>query len=228
MNTQIQFEESSFFQDFSNKDVKLSKNFSNESYSHSLFENKFENQYDINFQFNNFASIAPANKNQIFTAEKKQKEDDDNSSNLADTEEHVQEEIIKKSVDNIEKEFDTNEQSYDSSSIKFNQRDVNELLDMISKPNTDMNAFLSEVLTSGPTDPMVKRKRAISNKVKGKRIRKTKEQLEVLTQEYKNNSDWTSEDINEISSRLNLTNKQVYKWFWDQRISNGETKPRNW
>jgi hypothetical protein len=120
--------------------------------------------------------------------------------------------------------MDTNEQSFDS--IKFNN--VNEFAKIIRKPNTDMNALLSEVLTAGPTDPLVKRKRAISSKSKVTRVRKTKEQIKVLTNEYELSSDWSSEDIEGLSGRLNLTKKQVYKWFWDTKISNGETKPKCW
>jgi hypothetical protein len=149
---------------------------------------------------------------------------DDNSSNLADTEENVPVENAKKTEKIKIKEMDTNEQSFDS--IKFN--DVNQYANMISKPNTDLNALLSEVLTSGPTDPMVKRKRAISSKSNVTRVRKTKEQIKALKNEYELNSDWSSEDIEGLSGRLNLTKKQVYKWFWDTKISNGETKPKCW
>lgn len=211
----------------SNKDIQISKTFSSEGYSSIFFEDNLENNYDMSqLKWNNSLLGSVEDRNIIFTAEKAL--NDDNSSNLADTEEQSPDYNEKKDVEDEIKELDTDEHSCDSSSIKFNDRDVDELLNMISKPNTDMNALLSEVLSAGPTDPMVKRKRAITSKVKGKRVRKTKEQLEILNKEYSCNQDWTSEDISELSSRLNLTKKQVYKWYWDQKLNNGESKHRNW
>eukprot|EP00343_Euplotes_focardii_P003032 CAMPEP_0205805770 /NCGR_PEP_ID=MMETSP0205-20121125/9091_1 /ASSEMBLY_ACC=CAM_ASM_000278 /TAXON_ID=36767 /ORGANISM="Euplotes focardii, Strain TN1" /LENGTH=207 /DNA_ID=CAMNT_0053077515 /DNA_START=84 /DNA_END=707 /DNA_ORIENTATION=- len=207
----------------------MTKIFSSEGYSNLFFEDNLDNDFELSHPkwTTPLSPASKTNNNIIFTAEKQQA-DDDNSSNLADTEEQSPEQDTKKAVEDELKEFDTNEQSYDSSYIKFNERDVDELLDMISKPNTDMNALLSEVLSSGPTDPLVKRKRAITSKVKGKRVRKSKEQLDLLKQEYKINSEWNSEDITALSCRLNLTKKQIYKWYWDQKINSGEAKPKNW
>lgn len=226
MNNQIYIEDMSFFQDSSNKDLKLVTNSTSDRYTSCFFENNFDLTYDESPNKWNSEPIKSLDKNQIFTAQKDSKEKDDTSSNLADTEEHVHHEAIKKISQTENKELNTDENTIDSSIIKFNQRDVDDLLDMISKPNTDMNALLSEVLTAGPTDPSVKRKRAITSKVKGKRTRKTKEQLEVLNKEYSHNPDWSAEDIAEISAKLSLTKKQVYKWFWDQKINNGESKPK--
>ena len=214
---------------YSNKDLQFSKSFSSEGYSNLFFEDNLEQGFDMReIKWNTSPFEAQEDRNIIFTAEKKQQADDENSSNLADTEEQSPDSVEKKVCQDELKELDTNEHSFDSSSIKFNQRDVDELADMISKPNTDMNALLSEVLSAGPTDPMVKRKRAITSKVKGKRVRKTKEQLELLNQEYSLNPDWTGEDINALSAKLNLTKKQVYKWYWDQKLNKGDAKPRNW
>ncbi len=224
MSNQIFIEDMSFFQDSSSKDLTLAQNTS-EKYSNLFLENNYELSFDDNQYKWNSTPTASCDKTQIFTAQKETPADD-TSSNLADTEENVHEDADKKVNKTEIKELDTEENSVDGHFIKFNQRDVDELVDIISKPNTDMNALLSEVLTAGPTDPTVKRKRAITSKVKGKRVRKTKQQLEILNKEYIQNSDWTSEDISEISAKLSLTKKQVYKWFWDQKISNGETKPK--
>lgn len=224
MNNQIYFEDLSFFQDYSQKDTKLQRNSSNETYSCAFFENPYDNIYDMgSAKWNSCPNFAQLSRDRILSAH--EEASDDNSSNLADTEENVPVENVRIN-EKVKIELDTNEHSFDS--IKFNDRDVNELVNMISKPNTDMNALLSEVLTSGPTDPKIKRKRAITSKVQGKRVRKSKEQIDILSKEYELNSDWTSEDIEGLASRLNLTKKQVYKWFWDTKISNGETKPKCW
>lgn len=219
MSNQIFIEDMSFFQDSSNKDLKLITNSSTDRYTQWFFDNNYDITYDNNEYKWNSEPTNAGDKIQIFTAEKDASPADDTSSNLADTEEDLHKESPRKAL-NIEiKELDTESNSIDVSGINFNQRDCDGLVDFISKPNTDMNALLSEVLTAGPTDPSVKRKRAITSKVKGKRIRKTKEQLETLKKEYSLNQDWTTEDINAISSKLSLTKKQVYKWFWDQKSS---------
>lgn len=228
-NNQSAFDDFCFFNE--SKDNKLQRGLSTERFSHPFIENGFDNMYDLGqIKWNSCPSSFSLKKNQLFQNEESPEILDDNSSNLADTEEHMTlpvecDEKERKSCDQI-KELDTDEHSLHS--IKFNDRDVGELLDIISKPNTDMNALLSDVLTAGPTDPMVKRKRAVTKKVKGRRVRKSKEQIDVLTKEYEINSDWSSEEINALASRLNLTKKQVYKWYWDQKVSNGEAKPKNW
>jgi hypothetical protein len=223
MNNQIYFDDISFFQDLGAKDLKLSKNTSNEGYTFSFFDNQLSPLCDVS---ENKWNSCPANFPNKDNLDFANAQNEDNRSNIADTEEHVPEEAVKQEVETPENNMDTNEHSLDSA--KFNEQDVNELLDMINKPSTDMNALLGDVLTAGPTDPKVKRKRAVTSKVKGKRTRKTKQQLDVLTTEFERNSDWTNEDIDRLSATLNLTKKQVYKWFWDQKVSHGQTKPRNW
>lgn len=238
-NNQISFDELNFFQDYSARDMKFQRTFSNERYTHPFYDNGFDNIYDFGQpKWNSFPNcLTSVKKNQQFKPDVnkivEENEQDDNSSNLADTEEHItlpveleKDADVEKTKIEITKELDTNEHSFDS--IKFNERDVGELLDMINHPTTDMNALLSEVLTAGPTDPEVKRKRAITKKVKGKRVRKTKKQIDALTEEYERNSNWNSEEINRLAAQLGLTKKQVYKWYWDQRISQGETKHKHW
>lgn len=159
---------------------------------------------------------------------------DDNRSNIADTEEHasIQEALIniesspKEKVEEVTKEYDTNEHSFESN--KVNNKEVGDLLELISQPKTDMNAFLSDILTAGPTDPAVKRKRAVTQESKGKRVRKTKDQVEALIKEYEINSNWENDEIDAISAKLGLKKKQVYKWYWDHKAKNGELKPKNW
>ena len=207
-------EDLSFFNEQTTKDLKIQRNSSIERFSLPYVESSFDNVFDFSVpKWNSFPNILDKEDNLI-------KNEDDNSSNLADTEEHAN-----SPVSNNKKDLET-EHSFDS--IKFNQKKVDELADLINQPSTDMNAFLSEVLTAGPTDPQIKRKRTVTKKVKAKRVRKSKDQIESLTKEYAVNSEWTSEDITALSVKLNLTNKQVYKWYWDQRISHGDLKPKNW
>lgn len=223
-NNQYIFEDLSFFNESNGKDLKLQRGFSSDKYTQAFGENCFDNMFDFSDKkwnsYPNMYSNKKENKNN----------EDDNSSNLADTEEHITypAEQIKenKEARKESKDTETDEQSLDS--IKFNQRKVDELMNIINQPSTDMNALLSEVLTAGPTDPMVKRKRAVTKKTKSKRVRKSKEQIDMLTKEYEVNSDWSNEDIARIAAQLSLTKKQVYKWYWDQRISQGDIKPKNW
>lgn len=229
-NNQTSFDDLSFFNECNNQDMKIQRAASTDRYIHPFCESAYDKFYDFGqSKWNSCPAAFSVSKNQLFQQDKKEQEiEDDNISNLANTEEHMTLPVEgeQKESNELAKELDTNEHSLDS--VKFNDRDVDELLDIISKPNTDMNALLSDVLTAGPTDPMVKRKRAITKKVKGRRVRKTKEQIDSLTREYELNSEWSTEDINGLAAQLGLTKKQVYKWYWDQRVSNGETKLKNW
>lgn len=83
-------------------------------------------------------------------------------------------------------------------------------------------------LSIGPTDPTVKRKRAVNKAVKSLRIRKSKSQLDALQKEYDIKSEWQNEDFIDISRRLGLKRKQVYKWYWDQKKKLGELKTKQW
>ena len=206
-------EDLSFFNEQTSKDLKLQRNSSSDRFAQPFAENLFDNVFDFPGQkWNSFPIILDKDEDEI-------KNEDDNSSNLADTEEHASSPVSNK------KDLET---EHSSDSIKFNEKKVTEIADLINQPSTDINAFLSEVLTAGPTDPQIKRKRTVTKTVKAKRVRKTKDQVESLTQEYALNSEWTSEDITALAVKLNLTNKQVYKWYWDQRISQGDLKPKNW
>lgn len=50
-----------------------------------------------------------------------------------------------------------------------------------------------------------------------RRQRKNKEQLGVLENEFKKNTEWSRAFIANISKKLGLRECQVYKWHWDQR-----------
>lgn len=121
-----------------------------------------------------------------------------------------------------------NNSNYYYESKCFNDKGIEELLSLINNPSTDLNELLSDVLTAGPTDPAVKRKRTINKHIKAKRVRKSKSQIEALHQEYIINSEWQNEQITDIARKLNLRKKQVYKWYWDQKRKAGELRDKSW
>ena len=67
-----------------------------------------------------------------------------------------------------------------------------------------------------------KRKRhKIATHKRKKRLRKNKNQLKVLENEYLKNPDWSREYIKKLSDELGLSECQVYKWRWDQLKKSG-------
>lgn len=126
----------------------------------------------------------------------------------------------------INKNYKFNNYHYESKC--FNDKGIEELLSLINNPSTDLNELLSDVLTAGPTDPSVKRKRTINRHIKAKRVRKSKSQIDALHKEYMINSEWQNEQITDIAKKLNLRKKQVYKWYWDQKRKVGEFKEKTW
>jgi hypothetical protein len=49
------------------------------------------------------------------------------------------------------------------------------------------------------------------------RVRKDESQIQLLIQAFKKNTDWSKEEVTELSQRSGLTESQVYKWAWDQK-----------
>ena len=39
----------------------------------------------------------------------------------------------------------------------------------------------------------------------------------MLIQAFKKNTDWSKEEVAELSKNSGLTESQVYKWAWDQK-----------
>lgn len=253
-NNNCFYEEVNFFNE-NNRESKMQRGLSCERIMNPFIENIFEAPFDFNQPkwnsypnsslYNDILGVFPMlirnnsnssdiKYNEVAIKLNENKDLDDNRSNIADTEEHasIQEALIniesspKEKVEEVTKEYDTNEHSFESN--KVNNKEVGDLLELISQPKTDMNAFLSDILTAGPTDPAVKRKRAVTQETKGKRVRKTKDQVEALIKEYEINSNWENDEIDAISAKLGLKKKQVYKWYWDHKAKNGELKPKNW
>ena len=57
-----------------------------------------------------------------------------------------------------------------------------------------------------------------NNKIpKKRRTRKTNNQLEVLSNFYRENKNYSKKEIKEISERTGLKENKIYKWLWDQK-----------
>ena len=55
------------------------------------------------------------------------------------------------------------------------------------------------------------------NSFKKKRIRKSNQQIGLLSQFYSENKNWTKKQIKEISEKTGLKENKIYKWLWDQK-----------
>jgi hypothetical protein len=64
---------------------------------------------------------------------------------------------------------------------------------------------------------------------KRNRMRKNKQQLKILENEYEKDPNWTRERVIHLSATLGLRECQVYKWHWDQtkKNSNHEETPQS-
>jgi len=49
------------------------------------------------------------------------------------------------------------------------------------------------------------------------RVKKNKDQIKVLENEYLKFQDWSREYMKYLADKLGLRESQVYKWHWDQK-----------
>lgn len=94
--------------------------------------------------------------------------------------------------------------------------EIQNLNDILSNDETNLNDFIGDMLKCCPSDIMIKKQRIYKAK-NIKRKRKSKVQIKKLEKEFKVNSNWDKEDFKRLSETLGLTRDQVYKWFWDQK-----------
>jgi len=129
----------------------------------------------------------------------------------------------------IEESFSDSISSTENSKIykSFNETPYEEIIGLVHSTTTDLNSLIEDVLSSGPKDPTVKRKRVVTQK-NTKRLRKTKDQIEGLQDAYEIESDWEKEDVLALSSKLGLSSSQVYKWYWDQQKKQGKLRGKKW
>ena len=86
----------------------------------------------------------------------------------------------------------------------FNEMSYEDVIPVVHSSQTNLNAFVEDVLTAGPIDPTIKRKR-IARRKSSKRVRKTKEQVNELKKLYSTSQDWEKEDVLELASRTGLS-----------------------
>ena len=68
--------------------------------------------------------------------------------------------------------------------------------------------MMGEPRPTGPT-PMAREKR--------RRTRMTKEQIQILENEFQRDHNWSTAKIKEIAVRVQLGRVKVYKWSWDRK-----------
>ncbi len=51
------------------------------------------------------------------------------------------------------------------------------------------------------------------------RQKKTKEQIEILENEFEKDPAWSKHKMNTLASNLGLKMSQIYKWNWDRRMA---------
>ncbi len=85
---------------------------------------------------------------------------------------------------------------WDISTFKLDSDDLNVCVTALLKKSKDDNASTRDIK---------------------RRQRKNKDQLGVLENEFKKNTEWQRDFIRNISKKLGLRECQVYKWHWDQR-----------
>ena len=73
----------------------------------------------------------------------------------------------------------------------------------------DLNQAVVELLEKPLSDE--------ENREIKRRQRKGKEQLALLEEEYKKNSQWNRAYMQQLAKKLGFSFSQVYKWHWDQR-----------
>ena len=52
---------------------------------------------------------------------------------------------------------------------------------------------------------------------RSKRLILSEDQIEMLTQEYLDNPNWSNETIDALSRRVGVSRTKVYKWNWDRK-----------
>ena len=129
---------------------------------------------------------------------------------------------------NIFEESESKSESKTSIGAKsFNETPYEEVVSLVHCPFTDLNALVEDVLSAGPMDPSVKRKR-VQRQKNSKRVRKTQDQIDALKVAYHCRREWEKEDVLELSARTGLSSSQVYKWYWDQQKKDGRVRGKRW
>eukprot|EP00347_Sterkiella_histriomuscorum_P006323 403353194 len=91
---------------------------------------------------------------------------------------------------------------------------------MVNKPDLksekNLNNEVNDILDNDQSKKVIYRQKESQKSYYEFQI-KQKEQVRVLTQEFKQNPKWNREKIREIAQRIQMKEIQVYKWNWDQK-----------
>jgi len=92
------------------------------------------------------------------------------------------------------------------------KKEENEISNNVNKTSTNNNKKkLFECSETNCIDISAK------NVLKKKRIRKSDKQLGLLSKFFKENKNWSKNQIKEISENTGLKENKIYKWLWDQK-----------
>ena len=81
-------------------------------------------------------------------------------------------------------------------------------------PKSKKIVKLFECSSSSPTN---------CSSIKKRRIRKTDKQIQLLSKFFKENKNWSKNQIKEISKQVGLKENKIYKWLWDHKNKNYKT-----
>ena len=89
----------------------------------------------------------------------------------------------------------------------------------------DLNLFVEKLLNSTAVDYLKDQGIEVDDKTAQllsikKRKRKTKTQIQLLENEYKENPDWSKSFMQSLGAKLGMSASSIYKWHWDQRHKN--------
>ena len=111
------------------------------------------------------------------------------------------------------------ESTCEGSDLKTGKADLQDVNDKSCRDLTKENAR-SKIHSNDRLKLIKLEKRSYSDaeeRLIRKRKRKSIEQLKLLEEEYKSNSNWNKTVMSEVAKRTGLSEAQVYKWSWDQK-----------
>lgn len=88
--------------------------------------------------------------------------------------------------------------------------------------STNLNECVDALLRKQKTSvanvkSIIRHNNSSKNKDKKRRLRKNREQHEILLTVFEKDPNWEKDVIQKLSDQLGLKESQIYKWNWDQR-----------
>ena len=194
-----------FSQKKNNNTAKTNKLSINNNTNNNYPQNEFSNLYCHNFQLNNNVIFYNSNNivNNFYTTLNKLNDVQmyseaytrENSGIKLNSNEFIEERIseidCKEKYENSEKYED-----YKNSSF-FSNKKPKIIFECSNTKNSDIDLC--------------------KKFLKKKRLRKNNNQIICLSKFFKENKHWSKKQIKEISGRIGLKEKKIYKWLWDQK-----------